>query len=123
MKLVKIEDFDVIEGGWCPHENAVAFARQAAEEKIGGFTDWVLPDTQTLRALALLAPSGFYAWSSSPYVGDSSHAWVVDFGDGCVDYEVRSSGNHVRLVRASQCLAIGLAGQKKSLADAGIKTE
>lgn len=125
MKLTKIEDFDVIEWGrFYTYENAVAFARQAAEEKIGGFTDWVLPDTHTLRSLALLASSHFYAWSSSPYVGNSGYAWIVNFYNGNVNSSYRSSYlNHVRLVRASQCLAIGLAGYKKSLADAGIKVE
>ncbi len=41
-------------------------------------------------------------WSSSPYVGNSYYAWVVNFGYGVVGYNYRYSYRHVRLVRASQ---------------------
>ena len=43
-------------------------------------------------------PSSYF-WSSSPYVGNSSYAWVVSFYDGVVDDGYRYSGYRVRLVR------------------------
>jgi hypothetical protein len=38
-------------------------------------------------------------WSSSPYVGNSDYAWIVDFSDGGVSNNGRGNGNYVRLVR------------------------
>jgi hypothetical protein len=43
-------------------------------------------------------PLGWY-WSSSPYVGGSSYAWYVDFGNGSVFNYNRSVNYYVRLVR------------------------
>lgn len=41
-------------------------------------------------------------WSSSPYVGRASYAWVVNFSLGYVYNDRRSSVFYVRLVRADQ---------------------
>ena len=49
-------------------------------------------------------------WSSSPYVGSTDSAWFVSFDYGFVSsgYYGRNDAFPVRLVRASQCLVIGL---------------
>ncbi len=38
-------------------------------------------------------------WSSSPYADYSYNAWIVVFSNGSVNYNNRSYGGHVRLVR------------------------
>jgi hypothetical protein len=43
-----------------------------------------------------------YFWSASPYVGSSSSAWYVNFGNGYVGSYSRSGSLYVRLVRAGQ---------------------
>lgn len=123
MNLTKVHDFDVIEADRATFAQAEALVEKANAEKIGGFTDWVLPDTQTLRALATLAPSLHWCWSSSPYVGVSNNACGVNFDNGNVYYSDRNDNDAVCLVRASQCLAIGQAGQLESLKQAGILAE
>lgn len=45
--------------------------------------------------------TGWY-WSSSPYAGYTSVAWVVNFSNGGVNDYARDGSNAVRLVRASQ---------------------
>lgn len=94
------------------HEAALIYARNNA-----GAQNWRLPDVKELASLAdkgcsapaidiaafPATPNSFY-WSSSPFVANSSNAWVVSFGNGVV----RGSGfrfaegHAVRLVRASQ---------------------
>ena len=79
-----------------------------------GYTDWRLPTKEELQGI--LASSGSpkidttwfpntqanVYWTSSPYVGYSQGAWVVDFVNGYVSYHLRGDGVAVRLVRASQ---------------------
>lgn len=92
------------------HEGALALAQSQAA------TGWRLPNVKELASLADKGcqnpaidstafpntPSYGY-WSSSPYVGDASGAWIVYFYDGSVGYYgSRLDGYHVRLVRASQ---------------------
>ncbi|MFH4665805.1 DUF1566 domain-containing protein [Vibrio cidicii] len=43
-------------------------------------------------------------WSSDPYEGHSSHAWRTYFENGFVDWNSRSEGLYVRLVRAGQVM-------------------
>lgn len=95
------------------HEEALAQARAANPS--GGPTGWRLPNVKELSSLvdrgclnpavdqaALPAtPASFY-WTSSPYVGSSGRAWIVNFHDGSVAYSSRSNRLPVRLVRASQ---------------------
>lgn len=73
---------------------------------------WRLPNVKELSSLVdrsrsnpSIDATGFPAtppasfWSSSPYVGDASKAWPVNFSDGLVVYGPRSNASHVRLVR------------------------
>lgn len=81
----------------------------------GGFAgkqDWRLPNINELRSIVedcrsdpaintVLFPNTASAkfWTSSPYVGLASNAWVVDFGQGRDNFELKSNSNYVRLVR------------------------
>ena len=120
MRTYVIAGFDVVDCGKMIFDEAVKQAAIANDKKIGACNDWVLPDLQTLRALAILAPSNLLCWSSSPDVVNSSYAWFVDFYDSDVGYGNHDGNVQVRLVRASQCLAINAAGALKSMQDAGI---
>jgi hypothetical protein len=48
-------------------------------------------------------------WSSSPYVGNSNLAWLVNFSNGYVYNGSRDNDSYVRLVRASQSLGDAVA--------------
>jgi len=121
--LEKIAGFDVlhIEG---IHTFDGALELPAVMQGCDGIRDWVLPDRATLAALQIVAEGvcgDLPHWSSSPYVGSSNYAWYVDFYNGNVDDNDRNNNNQVRLVRASQCLAICKAAAEKSLKEAGIE--
>lgn len=88
----------------------------ANENKIGGHEDWILPIKEVLIALHGISDGKFViecTWSSSHYVGSPSLAWLVDFG--FVSGNNRNLTQRVRLVRASQCFDIGMAGLRKAL--------
>jgi uncharacterized repeat protein (TIGR01451 family) len=65
------------------------------------------PESTINTTLFPNTPSNVF-WSSSPSVSYSDSAWNVDFDSGYVDDYYRSGAFPVRLVRASQCLVIGL---------------
>ncbi len=96
------------------HEQALVRAKSA--NTANSTTGWRLPNVKELTSLAdkgcqnpsidstafPSTPSNWY-WSSSPYVGTSGYAWVVDFGYGKVgDGNRYGYYGQVRLVRASQ---------------------
>jgi hypothetical protein len=95
------------------HEAALALAKAANPSQTAN--GWRLPNVKELASLAdkgcqspaidstafPATPSNWF-WSSSPYVGDSSNAWVVSFDNGYVNSNARGGSGHVRLVRASQ---------------------
>jgi hypothetical protein len=101
-------------------EETLEFAQKANAEAALGHTDWVLPDNYTLSALSLVATNWYESthvfalkklWTSSPYNGNTS--W------GIADrYKSTTKRCDARLVRSSQCLAIGQAGQLRSIAKA-----
>ncbi|MFI3187371.1 MAG: DUF1566 domain-containing protein [Methylococcaceae bacterium] len=108
------------------YEQAVALKRTFA-----GKSGWRLPNIAELQTLVerentqpainnTLFPntSNDAFWSSSPYVGRSSYAWDVSFVNGVVSYGGgRYDGLPVRLVRASQSLAIGLSTPNTDFTD------
>lgn len=122
MQLIEIAGFLVIEVeqimSW---DKAMALPAKANTEAIGGFTDWVLPDKQTLAALAAFKPEKSWFWSSSPSAEDSNNAWYVYFGNGYVGYDHKLDCLQVHLVRAEQIFEIGRAGQLESMRQAGIQ--
>lgn len=92
------------------HENALL---RAKTEATSSGKAWRVPNVKELSSITQLGVSvnpsidttAFPAtlsssfWTSSPYVGHSSYAWVVDFYNGNVYGNDRYSGYYVRLVR------------------------
>ena len=83
--------------------NSIGYVKSANASALCGFTDWRLPTMEELKLLyphrKMLGMVRRWYWSSSPYVGVSSYAWVVTFSNGGVYRDYRSSFNRVRLVR------------------------
>jgi Protein of unknown function (DUF1566) len=97
--------------------SALAMAKWANDNNVGGHNDWVLPDKETLFDLCqFVHKENKWYWSSSPYVGYSYNAWNVNFYNGGVyGSNYRSYGSYVRLVRASQLKDIAMAAVNKRL--------
>jgi hypothetical protein len=123
MNHKKVAGFDVIEHRECSFASAQEMVKEANAEAIGGYSDWVMPDTVTAQALRLVGGGGdAVIWSSTPGVNGS--AWFVRLNYGNVTLANRNTNaNQLRLVRASQCLALGQAAHRLSLAEAGIELD
>jgi hypothetical protein len=79
-----------------------------------GYSDWRVPSVEHLKTLIntnyypTINPSYFpntvtyYYWSASPVANSSSSAWIVFFYYGYDDWDGKSDGDFVRLVRAGQ---------------------
>ncbi len=83
-----------------------------SELTLGGFDDWRVPTLKELLTIvdyhrykpALKAPFGYVEaessyWTSTPYVGDSSTRWVVNFKDGATSDASENYDRYVRCVR------------------------
>ena len=92
--------------------NSIGYRNSVRTSNLCGYNDWRMPTKEELQGI--LASSGSPRidtawfpntqandyWSSSPYVGYSSLAWIVDFDYGYVyDYYGRNFNHRVRLVR------------------------
>jgi len=89
--------------------------QQGANATSATFTDWRLPNHKELNSIveeqcdapalnATIFPlitTGQY-WSSSPYAGNATSAWLVNFGNGEDTISPKSGIKPVRLVRGGQ---------------------
>lgn len=92
------------------HEEALKCASQ-----VGSVTPWRLPNIKELasiseRSISLAfnevafpaTPTNFGYWSSTPNVGVSATAWIMNFDRGQGGVSSRSNSLYVRLVRSGQ---------------------
>ena len=86
--------------------------KAAAAHEFAGYSDWRIPNKNELESIveeACIAPAinnsvfpktpQTFFWSSSPYAGQASGVWSVDFGYGTVSASVKTGKIQVRLVR------------------------
>jgi hypothetical protein len=92
-----------------------AFIAQLNSDNFGGFSDWRLPTIKELSMLVhadTLQPAintayfpqtlSFAYWSSTAYIGNTGHAWLVSFHHGDVCYNDKASSYNVRAVRGGK---------------------
>lgn len=115
-KILKIGDFNVLESeNELTWNEAVAFAETASADGAGSFSDWVLPDLDTLKALKLqwdTEKDDNWFWSSTTYVGNSRCAWAVRCDSSFSCYGGKFNQYRVLLVRTSQLESMRQAGRK-----------
>ena len=84
-------------------------------QDFAGSRDWRLPNVNELESIveercvspalnaeAFPSTPGEFFWTSSPYAGQASGAWSVDFGYGTVTASDKTAKIYVRLVRDSE---------------------
>ena len=100
-------------GGICQGSPCDSDAYVAAfnELRMCGATDWRLPTRQELssivhagRTAPALDPAFFplgagVYWTATPAAADPARAWVVDFNDGSIHTELKTTAGRIRLVR------------------------
>ena len=77
-----------------------------------GYSDWRLPSRNELQSILAYANNNpaltaeFMGtgshWTSTPYAGDASKSWFVDFTSGTVAFAANSVARYILLVRNSQ---------------------
>lgn len=100
-------------GGICQGSpcDSAAYVAAFNELRMCGATDWRLPTRQELSSIVHAGRSGpaldpaFFPlatgvyWTATPAAADPASAWVVDFNDGSIHTELKSTAGHIRLVR------------------------
>jgi hypothetical protein len=81
---------------------------------LGSFSDWRLPNKNELSLLAdrskispalddvFVNTNSSYCWSSTTYVGGTTNAWGVYFGNGSDGIHNKANSGYVRCVRGGQ---------------------
>ncbi len=78
---------------------------------LGGHSDWQLPDVNELKELyqspckdmmEVLSDSDGCYWSSTSHAYSTSYAWLLNFNNGNMAYNNKSSIYYVRAVRSAQ---------------------
>lgn len=124
LKITKEGFFIVVCSGDVSIARALSMQAEAKKDQIGGFSDWVLPDSLTLSALLWASSqlrSGRIYWSSSvpPKVNGFAGVYVSS-ASGFIGGLDESGRAAVLLVRHMQFQDIGRAGHLASMRDAGI---
>jgi hypothetical protein len=101
------------DGGTCQGSacDISAYVTAFNELRICGVTDWRLPTRQELASIVhagqtspALDPdffplgAGIY-WTATPASADPTSAWVVDFADGSITTQLKTTSSRIRLVR------------------------
>ena len=94
--------------------NSIGYKNSVNASALCGYTDWRMPTKEELQGIKVSGShptidsawfpntQAYFYWSSSPYVGVSNDAWVVDFATSIVLNHGRDySRNFVRLVRTT----------------------
>ena len=103
-----LSDGGICQGSPCDTD---AYVAAFNELRMCGATDWRMPTRQELSSIVhvgrsnpALAPAFFplgngVYWTSTPAAADPASAWVVDFNDGSVHTELKTTAGRIRLVR------------------------
>ena len=95
--------------------NSIGYRNAINAAALCGYTNWRLPSRDELKGLVEPKTSSaaasidtvwfpntpsFVYWTASPFEGNASYAWLIDFFDGeaVVSFD-RNAGAHIRLVR------------------------
>lgn len=92
--------------------NSIGYLKAVNASALCGYSDWRLPTRDELNQLTVSSATPsidsawfpntqptFY-WASTPFVGDASNAWGVNFVSGVVGFNLRNFSRMVRLVRS-----------------------
>jgi len=103
-----VPDGGLCQGGPC---DSTAYVAAFNELRMCGATDWRLPTRQELSSIVHAGRSnpaldgnffplgaGLY-WTATPSANDPAAAWAVDFNDGSIRTELKTTAGRVRLVR------------------------
>ncbi len=107
---------NTVNDGAVTWQHALDYVAKLNTESYLGHTDWRLPNRKELRSLAnygqgnvatWLNTQGFsnvqaYYWSSTTTAGVTDSAWVVNMGDGGVNYSFKTNDYYVWPVRSGQ---------------------
>jgi hypothetical protein len=94
--------------------DASGFVAAVNTKGLCGAADWRLPTVGELQSIVNYGAGAkadvnwfpltrkTWYWTSDIYAGNASYAWLVNFGNGDVNYGYRGNSSAVRLVRAGQ---------------------
>jgi Protein of unknown function (DUF1566)/Putative binding domain, N-terminal/Viral BACON domain len=98
------------------------FIKALNDANYGGYNDWRMPTINELSYIVNYSipnpgpaiDTGYFPntaaswyWSSTTYAGYTNYAWLVNFGNGYVNYNYKNDSNYVRAVLGGQSGALG----------------
>jgi hypothetical protein len=96
-----------------PGQDYAAAEQAVSDLRLGGHSDWRLPDRHELLTIVDLSryepaidtsvfkSAARWNWTRTPCAWSSTHVWIVHFGLGDVAYDNRSGGGLARAVRVA----------------------